>query len=101
MRLGGDDDDRIPADERGREPRDEAAERGLVGREERDDPGRLREGEVEVRPATGFEEPITCASLSAHPAYQTTRSIAASTSFLPEQTAARSAVRASIISARR
>src|SRR5688500_10111208 len=52
-------------------------------------------------PATGFEEPITCASLSAQPAYQTTRSIAASTSSVPEQTAARSAVRASIISARR
>src|SRR6266550_4095747 len=26
-------------------------------------------------PATGFEEPITCASLSAQPAYQTRRSI--------------------------
>src|SRR5215210_5899176 len=41
-------------------------------------------------PATGFEEPRTWASLSAQPEYQTTRSTAASTSFFPEQTAARS-----------
>src|SRR6187551_1983504 len=41
-------------------------------------------------PETGFEEPIACASLSDQPAYQTTRSMAASTSFFPEQTAARS-----------
>ena len=52
-------------------------------------------------PETGLEEPITWASLSAQPAYQTTRSIAASTSFFPEQTAARSAARVSIISASR
>ena len=60
-------------------------------------------GKVKLKygPETGFEEPITCASLSAQPAYQTTRSIAASTSFLPEQTAARSPVRVSIISASR
>ena len=32
-------------------------------------------------PATGFDEPCTCASLSLHPAYQTQRSIAASTTF--------------------
>src|SRR5262245_53444508 len=30
-------------------------------------------------PATGFADPRTCAILSAHPAYQTQRSIAAST----------------------
>ena len=42
--------DRVAADERRREPGDEAAERRLVGREDRDDAGRLGEGEVEVRP---------------------------------------------------
>src|SRR5207247_6798485 len=52
-------------------------------------------------PATGFEPPSTWASLSAQPAYQTTRSTAASTSLRPEQTAARSSARASIISASR
>src|SRR5688500_12040098 len=31
-------------------------------------------------PATGLEPPSTCGSLSAQPAYQTTRSVAASTS---------------------
>src|SRR5213075_1798013 len=41
-------------------------------------------------PATGFDEPITCATLSANPAYQTQRSIAFSTSALPEQSAANS-----------
>src|SRR5216117_3244638 len=35
-------------------------------------------------PATGFDEPSTCASLSAQPAYQTQRSIAVSTSCFPE-----------------
>src|SRR5688500_3862696 len=52
-------------------------------------------------PATGLEEPSTCASLSAQPAYQTTRSIAAATSFFPEQTAASESVRVSIVSASR
>ena len=52
-------------------------------------------------PATGLEPPSTCGSLSAQPAYQTTRSIARSTSFLPELTAANSSRRASIISATR
>ena len=52
-------------------------------------------------PATGFEEPITCASLSAQPAYQTKRSIERSTSFGPEQRSANSERRASIISATR
>ena len=52
-------------------------------------------------PATGFDEPSTCASLSAQPAYQTTRSIERSTSFGPEQNSANSARRASIISATR
>ena len=35
VRLGGDDDDGVAADERGREPRDEPGERRLVGREDR------------------------------------------------------------------
>ena len=52
-------------------------------------------------PATGFEPPSTCGSLSAHPAYQTTRSIARSTSRRPEHAWARSAARVSIISASR
>src|SRR5437868_2985015 len=52
-------------------------------------------------PATGFEDPSTCASLSVQPAYQTTRSIVRSTSSRPEQYSANSAARASIISARR
>ena len=50
-------------------------------------------------PATGFDEPITCASLSAKPAYQTRRSIERSTSSRPLQKSANSVVRASIISA--
>src|SRR5919201_913112 len=41
-------------------------------------------------PATGFDEPITCASLSAQPAYQTQRSIAVSTSASPEESSANS-----------
>src|SRR5881398_3958242 len=41
-------------------------------------------------PETGFEEPSTCASLSAQPAYQTKRSIERSTSFGPEQRSANS-----------
>src|SRR5437764_9448762 len=44
-------------------------------------------------PATGFDEPSTCASLSAQPAYQTTRSIDRSTSPAPEQRSASSACR--------
>src|SRR3954470_3791031 len=50
-------------------------------------------------PATGFDEPITCANLSAQPAYQTTRSTERSTSSRPLQSSANSAVRASNISA--
>src|SRR5438477_6516934 len=50
-------------------------------------------------PATGFDEPITCANLSAQPAYQTTRSTERSTSSRPLQSSANSAVRASTISA--
>jgi hypothetical protein len=50
-------------------------------------------------PATGFDDPITCASLSAKPAYQTHRSIDRSTSSWPLQSAANSGRRASIISA--
>ena len=52
-------------------------------------------------PATGFAEPSTCASLSAQPAYQTTRSIARATSRRPLHAAANAAVRVSIVSARR
>src|SRR5207248_3197814 len=52
-------------------------------------------------PATGLDEPSTCASLSAKPAYHTQRSIAFSTSAFPEQSAANSGTRASIISAMR
>src|SRR5436309_9353629 len=52
-------------------------------------------------PATGFADPSTCASLSAQPAYQTTRSIARSTSSAPLESPASSARRASIISATR
>ena len=51
--------------------------------------------------ATGFELPITWASLSAKPAYQTILSIVRSTSSGPEQSSANSAVRASTISATR
>src|SRR5262245_1420558 len=52
-------------------------------------------------PATGFVPPITCASLSAQPAYQTRRSTDRSTSASPEQSCARSERRASSISAMR
>ena len=52
-------------------------------------------------PATGFEEPRTCETLSAKPAYQTQRSIERSTSSRPEQSAANSGMRDSIISAMR
>ena len=52
-------------------------------------------------PATGFVPPRTCGSLSAQPAYQTIRSIAASTSSWPEQSAENSGLRASTISASR
>ena len=41
--LGGDDDDRVAADDRGGDPRDEALERRLLGGEDPDDAGRLRE----------------------------------------------------------
>src|SRR5205823_9389855 len=60
-------------------------------------------GRVKLKygPATGFEPPSTCVSLSAQPAYQTMRSIARSTSSAPEQSSASSAWRASIISASR
>src|SRR5215204_1594032 len=51
--------------------------------------------------ATGFDEPSTCAYLSAQPAYQTHRSMAASTSSRPDDSSANSAARASIISALR
>src|SRR5579884_3833073 len=52
-------------------------------------------------PATGFEPPSTCGSLSAQPAYQTIRSIARSTSSRPVLSSANSATRASTISASR
>src|SRR5919201_1686920 len=52
-------------------------------------------------PATGFDDPSTCASLSAQPAYHTQASIASSTSTSPPTSSANWAVRASIISATR
>src|SRR5215212_2592036 len=52
-------------------------------------------------PATGFEPPSTCASLSVQPAYHTMRSTLRSTSSRPLHSSANSAVRASIISATR
>jgi hypothetical protein len=52
-------------------------------------------------PATGFDEPSTCASLSAQPAYQTSRSMARSTSSAPELSSANSERRDSSISAMR
>src|SRR6185436_293478 len=60
-------------------------------------------GSVKLKygPATGFDEPSTWGSLSAQPAYQTTRSIARSTSRRPEHARARSAARVAILSARR
>jgi hypothetical protein len=51
--------------------------------------------------ATALEPPSTCASLSAQPEYHTMRSIAPSTSALPEQSSANSARRRSSISATR
>src|SRR3954470_3922757 len=58
-------------------------------------------GNVKLKygPATGFDPPSTCASLSAQPAYQTQRSIARSTSSRPLQSPARSPRRDSSISA--
>src|SRR3954452_12118846 len=47
---GGDDDGRVAADDRGRDPRDQACERRLVRGEDPDDTGRLGKREVEVRP---------------------------------------------------
>ena len=52
-------------------------------------------------PATGFDEPSTCASLSAHPAYQTHESIAASTSASSPVSSTNCALRPSMISATR
>ena len=52
-------------------------------------------------PATGFAPPSTWASLSVQPAYQTTRSVARSTSSAPPHSAASSPARASSISATR
>jgi len=52
-------------------------------------------------PATAFDEPSVCAILSAQPAYQTMRSIAASTSVSPLHRPASSPRLASIISAAR
>src|SRR3954465_2894321 len=51
--------------------------------------------------ATALAPPNTCASLSAQPAYQTTRSIADSTSKRPEHSSANSDPRSSSISATR
>ena len=51
--------------------------------------------------ATGFDEPTTCANLSAQPAYQTQRSTAESTSASLPVNSANPAFRLSIISATR
>ena len=53
LRLRGDRDDRVAADERRRDPRDEPEQRRLLRRDDGDDAGRLRHGEVEVRPGHG------------------------------------------------
>jgi hypothetical protein len=60
-------------------------------------------GSVKLKygPATGFDDPSTCASLSAQPAYQTTRSIARATSRRPPDASASAAARVSIVSASR
>src|SRR4051812_25872275 len=47
MGLRGDDDGRVAADDRGRDPRNEARERGLVRGDDPDDTGRLGKREVE------------------------------------------------------
>ena len=98
-RLGRERDDRVPADERGREPRDEPEERRLSGATIPTTP--VGSGTVKLKygPATGFDEPSTCASLSAKPAYQTQRSIARSTSSSPARELGELGRRASIISA--
>ncbi len=60
-------------------------------------------GSVKLKygPATGFDAPRICASLSDQPAYQTIRSIERSTSSRPVQSSANSAARDSTISASR
>ena len=49
VRLRGEDDGRVAADDHRREARDEPVERRLVGRDDPDHAGRLRDREVEVR----------------------------------------------------
>ena len=99
LRLGRDDDDGVPADERRRDPATSPSSGGSSGARTPTTP--VGSGTVKLKygPATGFAEPSTCASLSAQPAYQTTRSIARSTSARPPECSVRSARRASIISA--
>ena len=48
--LGGEDDGDVAADDRRREARDEPEERRLLRGDDADHAGRLRHGEVEVRP---------------------------------------------------
>ena len=79
--LGGDDDGRVAADER----RQRGATRGPRARGSggaRIATTPVGSGIVKLKygPATGFAPPSTWASLSAQPAYQTTRSIERSTS---------------------
>ena len=56
-------------------------------------PGRLGDSEIEVRTGDGVGAAEDRAGLVAQPAYQTTRSIARSTSFFPELRAANSSRR--------
>ena len=96
MRLGGDRDDGIAAHERREDPRDEAG-----GARTATTP--VGSGTVKLKygPATGFEPPSTSDSLSAQPAYQTTRSTAELTSASLPVNSANRALRLSIISASR
>ena len=54
MVVGRDHDDGVAAHDGRRKTGDEAVERGLVGREDRDHAGRLGDGEVEVRAGNGI-----------------------------------------------
>ena len=75
-------DRRVPADDHRCQPADEPAQRRLV-RCTIPTTGRLGIVKLKYGAATGFEVPRTCAYLSAHPAYQTHRSTALSTSCGP------------------
>ena len=79
-RLAREDDRRVPAHDRRRQPRDEAEQRLLPRRDDADHARRLGDREVEVRAGDRVRAArAPGAILSAQPAYQTHRSIAAST----------------------